>query len=257
MTSLFRFFAEECLYREALNSYGRFASGANWPIRHKLDLYNHAKAAFVLDIPVGQKLEHFSNIYSSLKNYWKVFRGCPSYWSEAKVFQMLVAECQPFAQTSSVSLQTLKLPSRECTVILESLRKFRNLKQTKYYPWMPVSKFIHFYNPALFPIYDYAVMWQQVLNGVFQGDWYGWCLKRGIEPLEIDAESESSAKFNVHYSVFAAEAIQQSDSRFMDVFAEWFKSQVGSHPDPYGVLNDIHRYFATAFEFVAIGAAQL
>ena len=33
---------------------------------------------------------------------------------------------------------------------------------------MTVSKFLHFYNPALFPIYDYEVMWKKVCNGRFR-----------------------------------------------------------------------------------------
>jgi hypothetical protein len=42
----------------------------------------------------------------------------------------------------------------------------------------------------------------------------------------------------------------------MEFFGRWFKAQVTRHPDNQHVLDDIHLYSATAFEFVAIGAAH-
>ena len=40
----------------------------------------------------------------------------------------------------------------------------RDLKPVAGYPVMAVSKFLHFYNPALFPIYDNLVIWNGVLG---------------------------------------------------------------------------------------------
>ena len=43
----------------------------------------------------------------------------------------------------------------------------------------------------------------------------------------------------------------------MKYFVDWFKSQTANQPDDQNVLYDLPNYYATAFEFVAIGAAEL
>jgi hypothetical protein len=57
--------------------------------------------------------------------------------------------------------------------------------------------------------------------------------------------------------MWAGQNIQNSPPEFMVGFAQWFRSQVQGLGDPSGVLHDLDRYYATAFEFVAIGAAKL
>lgn len=59
------------------------------------------------------------------------------------------------------------------------------------------------------------------------------------------------------YTLIAEDALRSADPRFMTFFAEWFKNQVVNRDDEYNVLAKIETYYATAFEFVAIGAAHL
>jgi hypothetical protein len=48
---------------------------------------------------------------------------------------------------------------------------------------MTVSKFLHFYNPGLFPIYDNAVIWDKVLRR-FRNDFRDFCISANI-PYEV------------------------------------------------------------------------
>jgi len=57
--------------------------------------------------------------------------------------------------------------------------------------------------------------------------------------------------------LWAGHIIRWADTDFMGYFGDWFKSQIGNKPDNQNVLDDLHHYYATAFEFVAIGAAEL
>lgn len=84
---------------------------------------------------------------------------------------------------------------------LESLlEKMRGIKPKKDYPTMTVSKFLHFSNPQLFPIY---------LSG--------------------------------------------AHGNFMPVFIDWLDKQPGTKLAERRL--DVATLYATAFEYVAIGAA--
>ena len=55
----------------------------------------------------------------------------------------------------------------------------------------------------------------------------------------------------------AADIMREADVNLMKLFGEWFKQQVAGGSNPWRILEDITSYYATAFEFVAIGAAHL
>lgn len=129
------------------------------------------------------------------------------------------------------------------------------MKPTKHYPavypWMAVAKFLHFFNPRLFPIYDTAFMWKKVANGAFKPDYLDFCRRRGFQ------QREDTARFNLQYTLWAAETIQDADAECMTIFAEWFSAQIKGQPVAEGVLADVETYYAAAFEMIAIGAAHL
>lgn len=150
-----------------------------------------------------------------------------------------------------MTLITLHHPSPESEKVLATLDKLRGLKPARDYPWMPVSKFTHFFNPKLFPIYDFTVIWKWVLNGAFRNDYRDWCHSQYLNP------NGPGERFNLYYMLWSGHIIRQADDNFMGFFSQWFKSQVGNHPDSQNVMDDLHHYYATAFEFVAIGAAAL
>lgn len=243
------------LVEQALDRYAKVANTRGWGISHKLEMYNWAKAAFDSNLSPYAQQREFGYIYDNLKGGWKVFRNAQGgYWTKQETFEALTKECQTVSRQSGLKLTTLIPESPESWSLLADLGKLRNLKRTNWYPWMPVSKFTHFFNPALFPIYDTEVIWNKVLNGVFRRDYRQWCESCGVAPLETDQES---ARFNLTYTLMAGDAIRSADAGFMDFFAHWFKEQMSGDDDAYNVLDEIGTYYATAFEFVAIGAAHI
>src|SRR5438105_4125679 len=124
---------------------------------------------------------------------------------------------------------------------------------------MVTSKFLHFFNPMLFPIYDDAIIWQKVcweesktkVRAAFRSDYEEFCLKHGFVPKDM------TAKFNLNYTLWASELVRNADKHFMNEFATWFQQQVSDRQDKYGLLDEINQYYAIAFEFTAIGAACL
>jgi len=133
--------------------------------------------------------------------------------------------------------------------LLASLSRLRNIKPNKEYPTMTVMKFLHFFNPRLFPIWDREVVGGRVFRR-FRSDYREFCKSKNLDPYA------KGAKFIPNYTLWAGDLIRSSGTKFMNSFARWFRSQVGSHPDTLNVLQDIDKYYATAFEFVAIGAAS-
>ena len=199
MPELFRFF-QKPLFERALDSYTTFAESAGWSIEHKLEMYNRAKAAFDSDLDERERRAAFQQIYHDLKSYWQVFRNASLYWSADKTFEVLTNDCQAISRQSGLTLMTLLPGTGESEVVFEGLSKLRDLKGTKYYPWMPVAKFTHFFNPFLFPIYDMEIIWKMELNGVFRSDYRQWCRRIGVDPNETN----QSAGFNRTYTLMAA-----------------------------------------------------
>ena len=115
---------------------------------------------------------------------------------------------------------------------------------------MAVSKFLHLFNPTLFPVFDNAFIANEVLK-VFSNDFLKCGRKAGF-----GEESEEEDYYGL-YMLWASELIRLGGDEFMNDFAEWFTSQVHGKEDSEGILTQAPRYYATAFEFVAIGAAKL
>lgn len=239
-------------YKDALTSYAKVAEERDWGIDHKLELYNWAKVAFDPSPPEGKRREAFYVIYNNLKRYWKVFRNAQAgYWSADETFEGLNKACKGCTRQDPLTLISLKYLSPESEVILVALNKLRDLKPAREYPWMPVAKFTHFFNPILFPIYDYEIIWKKVMNRAFRKDYRDFCFRHDLNP------NGPAERFNLNYMLWAGYNLQQADSNFMNYFVDWFKSQTANQPDDQNVLDDLPNYYATAFEFVAIGAAEI
>jgi hypothetical protein len=253
MPTLFDFF-QKPLYERALTAYARFALSRRWPIEHKLEMYNWAKAAFDSELEEAKKSIEFGRIYNSLQGYWQVFRNARGgHWRAHETFEALTEHCAALSRRSGITLMTLHPDSEASQSLFVGLSTLRNLKRTRWYPYMPVAKFTHFFNPSLFPIYDTDVIWNKVLNDQFRCDYRQWCKTLGVNP---NGQTEL-ATFNVTYTLMAAHVMQSADGGFMDFFGEWFRQQVTDYNDERHVLSDVSHYYATAFECVAIGAAHL
>ena len=128
----------------------------------------------------------------------------------------------------------------------------RGIKPNKEYPSMAVSKFLHFYNPSLFPIYDYEWIWKKVCDGRFKTDYRGFGEREGIDKRIWIAED--TEYFIPYYMRWPNSLLPVDHRTFMKVFAEWFDEQPGTKASER--TFDAETLYATAFEFTVLGAAR-
>jgi hypothetical protein len=228
-----------------LDKYGRFACAKDWTVREKMDMYDDSRRAFD---PTAPDLKSFESIYRHLQG-WQVFRGSsPDFcWSPSKIFETTKMEFAQFAWGGPVTLANL-MSSGKKEELLSSLTKMRDIKPNSGYPIMAVSKFLHFYNPALFPIYDNMVIWEHVFKR-FNSEFRQFCLK---ERLGYDIGF--TALFLRNYICWASSLVAAAHPMFMETFVRWLDKQPGA--DLSKRKFDASTLCATAFEFTAIGAAE-
>lgn len=245
MPELSRYFRMPHL-RDAFDAYGEFHRRAGWPLESKLDMYLRAERAF--SNPVDSS--SFEYVYQQLNRYWQVFRGADSaVWSSSQTFDFLTRPA--CARIRSLTLNA-EWDADTIDVVLDHLNQMREIKPLKSsYPWMAVSKFMHFFNPHSFPIYDTAVVYEKVFKA-FRRDYDAFVAqlrrRRGI------VYSKHDGTFNLIYPLWAGELLRSSEDGFMKHFADWFQDSLQPSRRNDVPLTLIE-YRATAFEFVAIGAA--
>jgi hypothetical protein len=189
-------------------------------------------------------------VYDMLSSYWQIWRPLsPSQcWPPEKIFETIKREFATFAWDGSVTLANFNKDGNRQS-LLSCLYKIATIKISKQgYPIMPVSKFLHFYNPALFPIYDEKVVWNMVLEKRFNRDF-----RIFHEEKRLDYESDYKPAWIANYLAYASWLLSTGHPKFMEVFAEWLGAQpeCGRVKDkPFGT-----KLFATAFEYTIIGAA--
>jgi hypothetical protein len=244
----------------ALNRYLKLADDRQWDIGGqfgKLQLYALAGRAFDSRTPCSIALEAFRDVYEKVRQWPGVQRG-GSLAPAEEVFDVLLRGGSNFLYSTKVSLANLTFPSSEASCLKEFLRSLKFMKPTKNYPWMPVSKVLHFANPGLFPIWDWAVLWYKVMwqkkkssPAAFRTEYETFCREHRFNALENGAE------FVLNYTLWAAHYIQQSDSKFMEWFVDWMDRHFSADLAKYNIGQRLYTFNATAFEFVAIGAAYL
>jgi hypothetical protein len=244
------YFVEPSLTRSALASYARQSAMFGWPITHKLDLYNAAKTAFGDGARTeAERRRAFATIYENLRTYWQVFRPFGPHWNDSEVFDAISTRMAQYSRDTGMTLVTLEGSSSG--VLFDALNSLRPLKPMKWYPGMAVSKFLHFFNPSLFPIYDNEVVEKKVLKRFYSG----YCNE--FVPSSGFNTARHKDVYFLRYTFWARSLVLPAADTFMRSFAEWFREQVNGHPDPEGVLDDLESYYATAYEFVVIGGAYM
>jgi hypothetical protein len=228
----------------ALEEYSKFASVRGWGIDEKIRLYEASTRAFE---PAMPDPEAFGEIYRILRR-WQVFRGTAARacWSQLEIFDGIRNEFSEFAWGSSVALPNFAGSGKQ-EGLLSSLAKIKGIKPNAGYPVMAVSKFLHAYNPSLFPIYDNEVIWERVFRR-FKNEFREFCWTSklaynvGFTPL-----------FLRNYISWASSIFATAHPRFMEAFVDWLSKQPGGQlPRNFNTLS----LYATAFEFTAIGAAE-
>jgi hypothetical protein len=236
---------QEPYIERALTAY--VTARPSWNINAKIDLYRRADIAFDLDQPEDVSRAAFQSIYDELRSHWQVFRNANVYWDANTLFDVLTVRCHATSRAGGLTLAHLE-DAQHGHLLLANLDALRNLKRNQTYPHMAASKFLHFFNPSLFPIYDTDAVWNRVCNGVFKADYRDFCDHHGFYP------NETGARFNLAYTLWAAELIARADPGTMATFAFWAAEQAGSSPETESILGDLRQYYAVAFEFIAVGA---
>jgi hypothetical protein len=220
-----------------------------------LNLYEASWSAFDPSSSAFSAFQNFEKIYNELKQPgklgWNVFRpSSPAdCWPPRQIFETIKREFSEFAWRGPVNLLDF-LNSGSGPRLESSLAKMQGIKRKQGYPTMAVSKFLHFYNPSLFPIYDNEVIWEKVFMGRFRNDFREFCRSANI-PYERVIK-EDTAAFLRYYMDWASSLLLVAHERFMQVFVEWLEKQPGVELRQR--TFDAATLYATAFEFTAIGA---
>jgi hypothetical protein len=245
-----RYFQNPERTQEALARYARFARQQGWPISEKLGLYRHASTAFAGTADERTRRASHEEVYWSLRSWWKVGRR-GTLWDAGTVFDVLTGQCQACCRGSGLDLTRLEDHHEQQSVVtcLETVRNLKRLRSGNY-PIMAVSKNLHFYNPRLFVIYDNEVVVGHVYR-VFKKDWSG-CYRR------FASTGDRWLDFYLAYLLWASRSISTGYRRLMDDFAEWFIEAVrGEGEEAEDLREELRLSYATAFEFIVIGAAHL
>jgi hypothetical protein len=231
--------------RRALEAYSEFAKGTAWSVPLKMDLYDLSREAFT----ATGSLPAFERIYNNLVSYWQVFRphGADECWNAAQIFEAVRRELVGFDHASGVSLANFDNDKRHS--VMFSLMALEGMKPNAGYPTMTVSKFLHFYNPSLFPIYDTAVVWNKVFAR-FSLDYRAFCNAVNLDP------SADGAAFLRNYVCWASSLMADAGPGFMSAFVAWLEDELPRKR--FAALDQafLRTLYATAFEFTAIGAAK-
>jgi hypothetical protein len=231
--------------QRALEAYSGFAKGTAWSVPLKMDLYDLSREAF----SGAGSLGAFEHIYNNLASYWQVFRphGADECWDAARTFEVIRREFNEFDYASGTSLTNLNGDKKHA--VLFSLMALDGMKPNTGYPTMTVSKFLHFFNPALFPIYDTAVVWSRVF-GRFGIDYRAFC-----EGANLDSSADGAA-FLRNYVCWAGSVMTTAAPDFMSSFVAWLEDELPRKR--FATLEPafLRTLYATAFEFTAIGAAK-
>jgi hypothetical protein len=236
--------------RRALEAYSRFATGTAWSVPAKMNLYKASRAAFSLaTADKACAFAEFETIYNELRGYWQVFRSSvpAEPWSARTVYDTIRMEFVEFSWGGPITLPTFFASGKHQSLMF-GLMAMEGIKANSSYPAMTVSKFLHFYNPSLFPIYDTEVIWNKVFKQ------FKSCYTQFESSAHLDSRAGDAA-FLRNYMCWASSLMSDAHAGFMSTFVDWIQDEV-----PRRQFEDLGRdviatLFATAFEFTAIGAA--
>jgi hypothetical protein len=245
------YFESEDGQKHALEACCNFLGAKDWAVGDRLKLYSASRHAFGQLVPQSDALKWFRQIYDELvrparAGGWGIARNAAGpLWSAEKTFQTIKDEYSEYLWGGPVTLLNFHDSSTQA-VLVASLEKMRAFKPVANYPVMAVSKVLHFYNPELFPVYDNEVIWNKVLKH-FKNEFREFC--SASSPPYDGGDTPILYR---NYMCWGAALLASAHSRFMEMFEEWLAKQ------PQACLTmrsfDASRLFATAYEFMIIGA---
>lgn len=231
-TRIARYFQND-LALQALHEGIDFAESRGWLLSDRASLYKIATHAFAQP----PSLSSFEELFNGLKR-WQIARG-GGLATPDQIYELLVNGCSGCSRHLCNSPENMTL-----NLVQSPIAVMASIKSNREYPHMAASKFLHFYNPHTFPIYDDAVIWKDVLRGSFRSEWAEICRAFGIKTFE------SSQMFLITYTLLAYECINFIGRDTMSSFNDRFNRGTASP-------IDVQAYYASAFEYILIGAAKI
>lgn len=242
-------------FARCLRAYAERPKARGWWVSEKARLYSLAAAAFD---PGQPDPAAFREIHRTLRAYWQIFRNGKG-WSASRTFRVLTSPpCRACARGR------LALPDVSgCDGLAQVWPCLAALSGVKTLPRgnvsaMAVSKFLHFFNPSLFPIYDQAVVRNRALPR-FRAEINASRLLRGdhLAPFEAAPLFARGLGSYVHYLLWAADCFAEVDADcVMTEFAAQFAAMLRDEGRGIAPPAGLDRYFATAFEFALVGAVS-
>jgi len=238
----------------ALRRYGQLAKNRAWRVTSKARLYVLSASAFDLSSP---RLADFVKIYEELRRFWQVLRGGTA-WPPEKVFDVLLSDhCTPCGRDRLNLLRVGDSGTLDALWnCLTVMSKVKSLQGGGISP-MAVSKFLHFFNPRLFPIYDRAVVRDKAFPhfsskiNESKKRWHDGVAAFVDEPL-----FKLGLGDYLHYLLWAADCFAAIDARAtMQVFAQCFAAMLEAEGSDALMPPNIELNYANAFEFAMIGAS--
>jgi len=227
---------------DALDAMLGFAKKNNWPIADRAELYMIAQSAF----GPQPNFDAFCEVNQWLRSYWKIGRG-GEIWDSQQVFDALLEGCAASGRLSNLSLMSDGDGRSLATV--KAVRAMAGVKKVGEYPHMAAAKYLHFFNPRLYPLYDNEVIWKRVLHGTFLSEWKEVCREAPIKVWE------PSERFLITYYGWASDLMRTTEPKMMDIFASWFRAEAGTSLG--SIEDDVSHYHVVAFEYILVGAALI
>jgi len=238
-----------------------------WLIGEKVWLY--ACCAASLD---HNNQNTFECVFNWLKSHWQVFRpkSDQDHWQSERIWDELIALNTEFPQSRQLTL--LSISCEDIPMLRECIERLTGIKKNALTPIMAISKFLHFYNPRLFPIFDGAFIRKQVLK-IFTEEWSGFDFHYDLTQFKDNNEIRDYIK----YIFWASSLLKKTDDQFAGVVSDFLKCQFIKERDDIiasprcdqlsvwlrgpeasnNLRTDRFDWCATMFECIAIGASEI
>jgi len=239
---------EDCFTRkgaeDALKKYLPVTKERRWPIQDRIKLYQLSQKAWDSNSSGQDAFDAFDAICKKLRG-WQVFRPGGPHWESPEIFSVLKELRDP--QANSLRLSTLA-EGRGHDYVLRCCMKLRDIKKlsSEDFPRMAVSKFLHFFRPDIFPIYDNAVIKNQALK-TFRRQWLDFEPVLKVDNMRLNPGMAHYLK----YTLWGAHLLAPCRDQVMQVFSQWLYKVEPNQDIPRDFVLALE---AAAFEMILIGA---
>ncbi len=241
-------YIDEIAVRKAYRKHGEIYGNGAWNISYHVQCWRYAKHAF--DEP---SLAGFERIYEELRRRWQALRNpARTPWTAAETFDRFRALPEAWRHVALSDFDDAGL-----FPVWNIINEIKDIKPLKGAPSVvAISKFLHFWNPKLFVIVDYEVIWRWVFG-------HRW-LKQPIEqaratirtllPNAVCLDAGQACDLLSYLAVirWSADTIRANPT-LRSCFAE----HVRQHADDDVVDLPLHEYEAAAIEWLLLGLVHL